>query len=79
MKFLRSVKGCPILDKIRNDCIRRELGVMLTLNKMENYRWKWKDHLEKMASDKAAFNYNSKGTRDRGRPRKRWNEAGTGL
>ena len=25
MKFLRSVKGCTILDKVRNENIRREL------------------------------------------------------
>jgi hypothetical protein len=27
MRFLRSVKGCTRLDKIRNEDIRKELGV----------------------------------------------------
>lgn len=35
MKFLRSVKVCFIMDKIRNDYLRRELEVVPTLNKME--------------------------------------------
>jgi hypothetical protein len=27
MRFLRSIKGCTRLDKIRNEDIRKELGV----------------------------------------------------
>jgi hypothetical protein len=29
MRFLRTVKGCTRLDKIRNENIRKELGVFL--------------------------------------------------
>lgn len=81
MRFLRSVKGCRIIDKIRNEDIRRELNSKPLLDAVTDYRIQWKEHVERMDEERiprAALNYRPKGRRDRGRPRKRWIEAGTG-
>ena len=48
MKFLRSVKGCSIMDKIRNEDIRKKLKIMPILVKIRKYRTQWKEHLERM-------------------------------
>lgn len=61
LKFLRGVKQCYVMDKIRNDCIRKELELIPILNNIENYRRKQKDHLEMIHSDhipEAALYYN---------------------
>lgn len=55
---------------------------MSTLNKIKNYRRKSKEHLENttyVRIPKAAFNYLSKGSRNRERLRKSIIEDGVGL
>lgn len=52
MKSLRSIPGCLIKDKIRNDFTRIILEVIPIMNKIENYRRKWKNHLESMDYDR---------------------------
>ena len=84
MKFLRSIKGCTILDKIRNEDIRRELKIFCVKDKIQEYRQDWLDHVQCMPRrrlPRAALYYTPRGKRDRGRPRKHWldKEAGTGL
>ncbi|KAK9877518.1 hypothetical protein WA026_018626 [Henosepilachna vigintioctopunctata] len=77
MRYLRSVKGCTLLDRIRNDDIRRELKIFNLCDRIREYRNCWQDHVQRMTDarlPKAAFNYRPKGRRDRGRPRKRWLE-----
>ena len=37
MKFLRSIKGCTILDKIRNDDMHRELKIFCIKDKIQEY------------------------------------------
>jgi len=82
MRFLRQVKGCTILDKIRSEAIREELEVLPLINKIKEYRIRWSQHLHRMSSDripKQIYHYRPRGKRDVGRPRLRWQaEDGTG-
>ena len=52
MKFLRQVKGCTILDKIKKDDIRNELKVEPLYNKIGDYRQKWTDHMNRMGPER---------------------------
>ena len=83
MRFLRSVKGYTILDKIRSEVIRKELKISGIQEVKSKYKQNWINHLERMDNDrlpKHALNYKPRRRRDRGRPRKRWQrvDAGTG-
>jgi hypothetical protein len=74
---MRSVKGCTKPDHIKNEDIRKELDTDSTQYKIENYRKKWIEHLDRMPDEripKQILKYKPKGRRDQGRPRKRWNE-----
>jgi hypothetical protein len=48
MRFLRSVKGYTRLDKIRNEDIRKELGVFSINDRIRRYRRDWLEHVERM-------------------------------
>ncbi|XP_075232209.1 uncharacterized protein LOC142330650 [Lycorma delicatula] len=48
MRFLRAVKGCTRVDRIRNEEIRRQLSVMPLLGTLKEYRKRWSDHLMRM-------------------------------
>lgn len=75
MKFLRSVKGCTRLDKLRNTQIRDELGVQAVTDKLQEYKHRWKEHILRMPNEripKQAMEYQPIGKRSVGRPRKRW-------
>jgi len=83
MRFLRSVKGYTILDKIRSEVIRKELKISGIQEVKSKYKQNWINHLERMDNNrlpKHALNYKPRRRRDRGRPRKRWQrvDAGTG-
>jgi hypothetical protein len=76
MRFLRSVKGYTRLDKIRREVIRKELEISGIQDVISKYKQKWINHLERMDNTrlpKHAFNYKTRGRRDRGRSRRRWN------
>lgn len=75
MRHLRSIKGYTIMDKIRNEDIREDLGVFSLCDRVKEYRTKWKSHVQRMSSTRfprAALDYTPKGRRNRGRPKKRW-------
>ena len=75
MKFLRSVKGCTRLDKLRNTQIRDELGVQGVTEKLQDHKHRWKEHILRMPNEripKQAMEYQPNGKRSIGRPRKRW-------
>jgi hypothetical protein len=75
MRFLRSVKGCTRLDKIRSAVIRKELEISGIQDVKAEYKQNWINHLERMDNirlPKHALNCKPRGRRDRGRPRKRW-------
>jgi uncharacterized protein YydD (DUF2326 family) len=67
MRYLRSVKGCTKLDHIKNKDIRKELDIDSTQYKIENYRKKWIEHLDRMPDEtipKQILKYKPKGRRD---------------
>ncbi|KAK7788325.1 hypothetical protein R5R35_014440 [Gryllus longicercus] len=77
MKFLRRINGCTREDRIRNEEIRKELQVTSINTRMQEYRQRWVEHVERMSDSrlpKAALLYAPRGRRDVGRPRKRWRE-----
>lgn len=77
MKFLRRTKGCTREDRFKNDEIREELNVKSLNERMMEYRNKWLQHVQRMDNSrlpKLAFQYKPRGTRDIGRPKKRWRE-----
>jgi len=83
MRFLRSVKGCTRLDKIRSEVIRKELEISGIQDVRSKHKQNWINHLQRTDNTrlpKHALNYKPRGRRDRGRPRKRWQsvDAGTG-
>jgi hypothetical protein len=55
MKYLRTVKRCTILDQIRNEDIRNEVGISPLSEKIIEYGNKWKVHLQRM--EHTAFHY----------------------
>jgi hypothetical protein len=76
MRFLRSVKGYTRPDKIRNEDIRKELGLFSVNDRIRRYRQDWLEHVERMDEGrvlKQALWYRPKGRRDLGRPHRRWN------
>jgi hypothetical protein len=52
MRFLRSVKGCIRLDEIKNECIRKELGVFSVNDRVKTYRQDWIDKVTKFLNCK---------------------------
>ncbi|PSN51713.1 hypothetical protein C0J52_12307 [Blattella germanica] len=74
MKFLRKTKGCTREDRIRNEEIRKELEAEAVNSRMDRYRKRWLQHVERMEYTrlpKLTFQYAPKGKRDVGRPRTR--------
>ena len=82
MRFLRSVKGYTRLDKIRREVMRRELEISGIQDVRSEHKQNWINHLERIDNTrllKHALNYEPRGRRDRGRPRKRWQRVETGT
>ena len=82
MRFLRSVTGYTRLDKIRSEVIGKELEISGIQDVRLKYKQNWINHLERMDNTrlpKHALNYKSRGRRDRGRPKKRWQCVDTGT
>jgi hypothetical protein len=52
MRYLRSVKGCTKLDHTKNEDIRKELNTDSMQYKIENYRKKWIEHLDRMSDER---------------------------
>ena len=83
MRFLRSVKGCTRLDKIRSEVIRKELEISGIQDVRYKRKQNWINHLERTDNTrlpKHPLNYKPRRRRNRGRRRKRWQpvDAGTG-
>lgn len=75
MRFLRSVAGCTLLDKRKSEDIRNELNIFKLMDKIEQYRNNWKEHVQSMKPGripKIILDYNPEGRRSVGRPKKRW-------
>ena len=82
MSFLRSVKVCTILEKMRSEIIRKELEISGIQDARSKDKQNWINHLERMGNTrlpKHVLNYKPRGRRDRGRLRKRWQRVGAGT
>jgi len=74
MKFLRHLLGITKLDKEKNQCIREKVGAQNIVWELKQYQEKWLQHLQRMETSrmpKQALQYQTKGRRNIGRPRKR--------
>ena len=77
MKFLRHLLGITKLDNEKNQTIREKLGVQNVVKEIIQYQQKWLQHLQRMDTNripKQSLEYRSKGRRNIGRPRKRWED-----
>jgi hypothetical protein len=77
MRFLRPLLGLTRLDHQRNPEICNSLKVDNIVEDIKQYQRRWVDHLERMDRSRLprlAFQYQSRGWRDRGRPRARWKD-----
>ena len=75
MRFLGSVKGYTSLYKIRSEVTGKELEISGIQDVRSKHKQNWINHLERMDNTrlpKHALNYEPRGRRGRGRPRKRW-------
>jgi ribosomal protein L20 len=48
MRFLRTVKGCTRVDRIRNVDIRAELNIYNINNTLEENKENWKQHIDRL-------------------------------
>ena len=77
MKLLRPLAGYTLYDHKTNDYIRRELRVTGILDKIDEYRRNWLQHLQRMPQNRIplkSYHYRLQGRRTNGRPKKRWRE-----
>ena len=74
-KLLRLLAGYTLYDHKTNDYIRRELRITGILDKIDEYRWNWLSHLQRMPQNRIplkSHHYRPQGRRTTGRLKKRW-------
>jgi len=77
MKFLRHLLGITKLDKEKDQCIREKMGAQNIMKEIKQYQEKWLQHVQRMDTNvipKQAQQYQPKGQRNVGQPRKRWRD-----
>ncbi len=77
MRPLRAMVGKTRRDRVRNEDIRREVGVTSVRAKIDKSQLRWLEHQERMDEDRIAkkrLMWTPDGRRSRGRPRKRWRD-----
>ena len=77
MRSLRTIINKTRRDRVRNDNVRRTVGVAPMINKIEKGQLRWLGHLMRMNENRIAkkrWNWAPNGRRSRGRPRKRWKD-----
>jgi len=77
MKFLRHLLGKTKLDKENNQCVREKTGTQNIVKEIKQYQGKWLQHAQRMDTNiipKQALQYQPKGRRNIGQPRKRWRD-----
>jgi len=75
--FFRHLLGITKLDKGKNQCIREKTGVQNIVKEIKQYQEKWLQHVQRMDTNRLpnqALQYQTKGRRNIGRPRKRWRD-----
>jgi hypothetical protein len=77
MKLLRPLAGYTLCDHKTNDYIRHELQITSILDKIDEYRRNWFQHLQRMPQNQIplkSYYYRPQGRRTTVRPKKRWRE-----
>jgi len=77
MKLLRSLAGYTLYDHKTNNYIWGELRIAGILDKIDEYRWNWLSHLQRMPQKRnplKSYRYRPQGRRTIGRPKKGWRE-----
>ena len=77
MKLLRPLAGYTLYDHKTNDYICRELRITGILDKIDEYRRNWLQHLQRMPQNRIPlkpYHYRPQGRRTIGRPKKCWRE-----
>ena len=75
MRVLRIIKGVTRMDKLRNENIRKELGILNIEDFIEQGQLRWYGHIKRMDENRLPrkfFEYTPKRPRPVGRPRVRW-------
>jgi len=79
MKLLRFLACYTLYDHKTNDYIRCELQITGILDKKDEYRRNWFQHLQRMPQNRIplkSYHYRPQGRRTIGRPKKLWREQG---
>jgi len=74
---LRHLLGITKLDKEKNQCIGQKTGAQNIVKEIKQYQEKWLQHVQRMDTNripKQVLQYQPKGRRNIGRPRKRWRD-----
>jgi hypothetical protein len=77
IRFLRSVLGVSLRDKIRSENVRKQLNSERMVEEIQEYQKKWHNHVERIPPERLpwqTYSYHSIGRRDIGRPRRRWKQ-----
>jgi hypothetical protein len=76
-EFLRQLLGITKLDEEKNQCIREKTRAKNIVKEIKQYQEKWLQHVQRMDRNripKEMLQYQPKGRRNIGRPRKRWRD-----
>jgi hypothetical protein len=77
MRFLSPLIGVTRRDGLSNEEIRNRLKTATIVNDTHSYQLNWKQHVDRMGENRfpeKLLNYKPTGTRDIGRPRRRWKD-----
>ena len=77
MMCLRRVEGVTRKDRVRNEEMKKTLGQEAVMDIVNKKQRKWKDKVEAMSEGrlvKKAYMDEARGSRPRGRPKKRWQD-----
>jgi hypothetical protein len=77
MRFLRSLSGVTLRDRIKSEKIRKQWKVEEIIDDIKNYQQKWNQHVLRMPENRIprkSLQYQPQGKRDLGRPYRRWKD-----
>ena len=77
MKFLRSLSGVTLRDRIKCEKIRKQWKVEEIIDDIQNYQQNWNQHVLRMPENRLtlkSLQYQPKGKRYLGRPYRRWKD-----
>ena len=77
MRFLRSLSGVALRDRIKSEKIRKQWKVEEIIDDIQKYQQKWNQHVLWMPENRLprkSLQYQPQGKRDLGRPYRRWKD-----